>query len=217
MKVLKYFFPKDQAATAAQEGKSSEFLSTTGSHSSGSGKLSAKAGKRKSKTKKNTAEEKSANVLAVESFLKNWTTFTGPEAVLAHFASEKSPMILEDGMRLSPKQCVGALKMLHASFPDLEFKSASIKDKSSNEVVVDNMYGVGTHTGAPFTCKPGMFPAIPATGKHCRNDDAIWYCKMTDDNKIKSIEVIALGSKTGPAGMYELIGGSLAPNQIPKA
>lgn len=164
------------------------------------------------KVRKDSPSRKSANLKCVEAWLDNMNNFTDIESFLACFTSKDSKMQPEDFGSFSAEMLAHLVHSIHKSFPDVTFQFSGIKESPSkpNMVVVEGLYCSGTHTGAPFSHMPG-FPPIPATGKSVQNDEENFYITLVN-NKIELVEIVAYGTLTGPAGLYEQIGGN--PNRI---
>lgn len=139
--------------------------------------------------------------------LNNVTT---AEDIVAYFVNGDSPFIPEDVDPIPMKILAGVNVHLHMSFPDMEFSYESIKQRGPDLVVVEGAQFSGTHIGEPYTAMPGMLPALPPSGTYVLVDKERWFFEM-EGEKVKSWTVVALGPVTGPAGVYESLGGSLKP------
>jgi len=199
--------------------------STTVSHSSTSeswrrasvNKKMPKQSRRSLKAKKeNLAPEKPRNIQVAEAFMASWNNFTnanGREVAVALFTTPNATCHYEDGLKLKADEVMDALELIFKSFPDTKFAHGEITIPKDNKkyVIIDGFQFSGTHTGAPYSMVPGVFPEIEAAGTHAVNDEERIILKLDDDYKIRSMEVVAFGSMTGPPGLYEQIGGSLVP------
>lgn len=147
------------------------------------------------------------NIKCAEQMLDHWNNFRGVDAMLECFSSKKALFAPEDFPALSVEVMAQGHINLMKSFPDMKFTYKKIIEEEPNLVRVEGLVCSGTHTGEPYSMAPG-FPAIPATGKFCQNDEEQLYVTLVD-NKIEKVEIVAFGSVTGPAGFYEQIGGDL--------
>jgi len=107
----------------------------------------------------------------------------------------------------------GAIGNLIASFPDLTFNlhKATPKKNTDGSWSADIVV-MGTHTGAAFTPKPGVFPAIDTTGT-CVKVGPETFTLWTDAAGLvckTEITPLGAGHPHGPPGFYLGIGGSLA-------
>lgn len=151
------------------------------------------------------------SILVAERLMEAYNHFSSVEDYVSLFSSpEKKVISFEDDYpNISPRLCAEGVRDLHMSFPDVRFVYDKIRlGDETNEVVIEGLRAQGTHTGAPYTFAPEVFPAIPATGIHCVNDEEVIELKLKS-GKIESMQVISLGCMTGPPGFYEQIGGSL--------
>ena len=137
--------------------------------------------------------------------------FTTVEAFLEPFTSKRATLKPEDFPALDMETFARVSEMVVRSFPDIHFQYKGIHESPTdpNLIVVDGFYCTATHTGAPYTFAPGVLPAIPTTGIAIRNDEENLYFTMVD-GKIDAIALVAYGCLTGPAGLYEQIGGDLS-------
>lgn len=201
---------KATSSSADYNGEASLTSLTSSNHTHTSkSKKAEKSARHKKKT-----EKKSANVKAIEAFMEKGCN--DPNGLVAQdFAPENVRAQFEDGFSLSVTDLTDALGQLYASCPDLRFTYESIEEEVSADgktstVTVDGLRCSGTHTGAPYSFKPGVFPAIPAAGTSFTNDEERFVFQVMD-GKIQQMNIIALGARTGPPGVYEQIGGSLVP------
>ena len=124
------------------------------------------------------------------------------------FTSKDMKVAFEDGQTMPVAAFVMTSNSIRKSFPDIVFQYEKIKETKPGRVLVDNYVVSGTHTGEPYGFGP--YPKIPAAGKHVVNDPGrIWV--QVEDGKITKMDVISLGDKTGPPGLYQQIGGVLGP------
>lgn len=142
--------------------------------------------------------------------LENWNHYNTPEELLACFPSSKAKFKPEDFPSFDADTLVTVMEAIHQSFPDVQWTFKNIKAGTEPHVVVcEGVRCSGTHTGAPYSFAPG-FPAIPATHKFVQNDEEKLYFTLTPDtHKIRKVQIFALGCVTGPAGLYEQIGGKV--------
>lgn len=204
--------PKGGKDAAIVDGTSSE-----GSQGASAAVASVKVGRekkqrRKSKTGKCQKEEieKSENVKVVEEFFQRFNSFESVESLEEMFLHpDQSKFRLEDGFSMTPKEWAEGSLLVYNSFPNMKFEFKELKETGPNEVVAEGLNFSGTHTGAPFTFAP-PFPEIPTTGIHVVNDEERFVFRLKD-GKIDVLTVIALGTYTGPPGVYEQVGGRLVP------
>lgn len=148
------------------------------------------------------------NIKALVDQLNNVTT---ADDILQYFCPG-ALFIPEDVSPIPMTILAGVNVHLHMSFPDMEFAYESIKQEGINTVVVEGAQFSGTHIGEPYTAMPGKLPALPPSGTHVLVDKERWFFEM-EGELIKSWVVVALGPVTGPAGVYEMLGGSLKPSK----
>jgi hypothetical protein len=151
-------------------------------------------------------EGQSDNISLALALWDSWNNFTSADDMMAHFVSEESAAIAEDHPPIPARATAEGIGRLHASFPEIKFAYKSIEQKGPDRVVIEGIRCSGTHTGVPYSMVPGVFPAIEATGIACINDEERFWFNIKD-NKIDTLEVVALGTLSGPAGFYEQIGG----------
>lgn len=152
--------------------------------------------------------QKSKNVLCVEKYVEraNRNDIHGVKK-LVH--SSKSKFIFEDAPPI-PLCQLDWLVDLHRSFPDFKITYTSMSEPEPDVVCIDGWRVEGTHTGEPYSCLPGVFPAIEATGIKCVNDDERLWIEMKE-HKMDKIHVLAVNGTSGCSGFYEQIGGSMVP------
>ena len=101
------------------------------------------------------------------------------------------------------------------SFPDLHFfwKSMKIQGINSNTsrypgtvVVIKDYYGIGKHTGTPYSFGP--YPPVEPTGTTVR-DENIEFTFTVRDGKIVNATIYAFGEVVGPPGFYTKVGGMI--------
>ena len=107
------------------------------------------------------------------------------------------------------REFFGAMQDIYASFPDLHFfwESMSIKgqDKDGSVLVaIQDYYGIGKHTGAPYFFGP--YPPVPTSNKTVR-DENIEFTFTVKNGKITNATIDAFGMVVGPPGFYTKIGG----------
>ena len=99
-------------------------------------------------------------------------------------------------------------KLIYGSFPDLHFFWKSMKIGGTNsfgtDIVIEDYYGIGTHTGRPFGFGP--YDPIPPTGLTVQ-DEYIEFTITVKDGKITRATIDAFGQMVGPPGFYTKIGG----------
>ena len=121
-------------------------------------------------------------------------------------------------MRL-PLEVFGSVAVVHTpeevgeefleSFPDFVINHTSVVEKTDKVVIVQGVQSRGTHTGKPFTIKPGVLPAVEPSGKECFNDEELYELHLKE-GKIDTIFVISMGVQTGFAGFYTRAGGDVS-------
>jgi hypothetical protein len=136
------------------------------------------------------------------------------EKFMSHYESKKTKVHMEDGDTFTVEDTAKVLVMCHQSIPDFKVFYEELEEKSTKVIIMDGVQAMGTHTGAPFTILPGVFPAVPATGKLIHNDEERWIFKMRD-GKICRGTIISMGVASGFAGIYTSAGGSLVPTSPP--
>ncbi|CAB9503943.1 expressed unknown protein [Seminavis robusta] len=229
MKLFRLFSSHKAASVSTADSKSSrgeeqeeieETVSNCGasttslSISSACSKRSSKKSQR-SKKPKNRGEEvlptKSENLKVVERFMELTNLFdpenidSSFEETLGLFESPDVTMEFEDGLKCTARECALQLKMAYESFPDYGMSLAAICEdpRSPKRIFVDGVCWSGTHTGTPYTIIPGELPAIPPSGKRISLDEERYIFHMKKGGKIGKIQIIAMGSITGYAGLYE--------------
>ena len=205
----------DKAKESIQEdistGLGSGAISEKSKKSSSASSQKGKSSKSRSKVRSVQVPAKSNNVKAAEAFVHQFNNYSSEEDMLALFEDrETSRFVLEDGFAMPMNQWARTTSQCKASFPDMKFTYKTLKEASPTQVLIDDVRFSGTHTGAPFTFAP-QFPPIPTSNKFVQNDEERFVFDMTQDGKIRHLHVIALGCYTGPPGVYEQLGGSLAP------
>ena len=154
--------------------------------------------------------KKPRNVRTAEKLIKRYNRWKSEEDVLTLFAGPlEAKCLFEDGFTITLKEWAAAAKEVKASFPDMRFDYEAIKEIGTGKVAIEGLRFSGTHTGDPFTFA-AAFPAIPPTGIRVVNDEERLELEIKD-GKISGMLVISIGLHTGPAGVYEKIGGSLIP------
>eukprot|EP00523_Entomoneis_sp_CCMP467_P010116 CAMPEP_0168729800 /NCGR_PEP_ID=MMETSP0724-20121128/6401_1 /TAXON_ID=265536 /ORGANISM="Amphiprora sp., Strain CCMP467" /LENGTH=261 /DNA_ID=CAMNT_0008776717 /DNA_START=81 /DNA_END=869 /DNA_ORIENTATION=+ len=103
-----------------------------------------------------------------------------------------------------------ACKNVFDSFPDMHYywkKMSVLKPEPDvgTWVVVEDYYGIGTHTGAPFSFGP--YEPIPATAIKAKDDFIEHGFLVNHDGLISKSYVKAFGKIVGPPGFYQKIGG----------
>ena len=155
-------------------------------------------------------ETQPTNVQVIEEMLKVWQNCTAEDQFLPFYVSPRAKHILEDGFSKDAREFANIVIDIKKSFPDFKFYYESITEPTPNKVVIEGLRASGTHKGEPYSVAPGLLPAIPTTGKYIINDEERFIFAMKD-HKVKTCHIIALGGFTGPPGLYEQIGGSMAP------
>ncbi|CAB9498185.1 expressed unknown protein [Seminavis robusta] len=127
------------------------------------------------------------------------------EELLKHYASSTSRVLFDDTQAMDAGVMVTEIEKLYRSFNDMGFLYDSIKEIKPGVVLVENLQTTGTHTG-PYTF--ANFPIVEATQKKIVLDpERCWF--YMKDGKIDRVEITALGSLTGPPGMYLSVGGTM--------
>lgn len=140
----------------------------------------------------------------IEAFMEELNHITTAESI-ATFFTDDAFFIPEDVDKIPMAIFKDILVMIHASLPDMGFDYENIKQEG-DLVIVEGSQFSGSHIGEPYSPLPGKLPAIPAEGTYVLVDKERWFFEMEGD-KIKSWTLVALGSCTGPMGIYELVGG----------
>jgi hypothetical protein len=101
---------------------------------------------------------------------------------------------------------VEELSNTRSSFPDFHLCYEKIIDISPTQAKIVNLQASGTHTGTPYGFGP--YPEISATGIRCKNDfEDVTITVDAQTGMILSTKFVAKGPLTGPAGLYNQIGG----------
>ena len=151
-------------------------------------------------------------VQALMDHLNKCSTTAEVETYMTFFDSKTTKLNFEDFSSITAEMMANSFLDQYKCFPDMSFKWGKIYHWGTNEVRVDDIVCAGTHTGAPFTFLPGVFPPVPVTGKYCVNDEESLVLKINPETgKIRSMQVVGSGALSGPAGFYEQIGGSMVP------
>ena len=181
---------------------------------------SKKQGKaRKSTTGQSDAKPMSELCKIAEDCVLAWNNYQPDnpelysERLMQFYQKEDTPIILEDGERYKPEQCNQMFDITFRSFPDFKFSYGKIEEIKPNQVTVEGLHATGTHTGAPYTIMPGTLPAVDPSGKTISNDEQLLIFHFDENQKIKKLEVIAIGSYTGFVGFYTRAGGDLSALQ----
>ena len=211
------FFTVNKKQLSAVHSSNSS-VSSKGSNTTKTSRSSSVSYKPTHSTKKNVSSNgraqasskgpgKSANIKAVECFLDNMNNFTTVDNFLIPFTSRDTPIKPEDFPAIRMETFAQIMEGIHKSFPDVYFQYKNISESPDdpNMVLVDGFFCTATHTGELYAFAPGV-PAIPAKGIAVKNDEENFYFTMKD-GKIDAVELLAFGSLTGPAGLYEQIGG----------
>jgi len=208
------FAPKTKEVGSSVKDCPSQSTNSSRSESRSSSKKSSKLSSKKSHK---SSKKQPPSVIATDinpqiEIAKAWMESSNKrknDEMLAAFMSPKCKVYLEDGFNTTAQTFCDEMGRIYQSFPDFKFTYESVCTEGTNTVVINGMYASGTHTGAPYSCDPRKFPEIPATNKHIVNEEERFVFKFTDDNKLKSFQVVAIGGMTGPAGLYEQVGGSI--------
>jgi len=201
-------------ADTDSESKTSNSSGSNQKKRSKSSKHRSSGSKSSSKGQKESPPQEPKNIEIAKAFIAAWNDLkNADDMVAALYASPTTKVYFEDDFQLNALECSRGLERLYKSFPDMKFSygSISVPRDNKNAVILDNVRCCGTHTGAPYSMVPGLFPDIEATGTYCINDEERFILKLDENGKVRSMEVVALGSVTGPAGFYEQIGGSMVP------
>ncbi|CAB9517119.1 hypothetical protein SEMRO_832_G208490.1 [Seminavis robusta] len=183
---------------------------TNSSRNSKSSRSSKKSrGKTKSKTKQDaptpTAGGKTPNELAVERFFVTMNAHAPMEDLIAYFTSSDAPIKFDDSKAMNATILATEIQKVYAGFEDATWNCGSIKEVKPNVVLLDELCVTGTHTG-PYQF--ANFPPVEATHKSIVLDpECCWF--YMKDGKFQSEDIIALGSLTGPPGMYISVGGKM--------
>lgn len=181
MLLLKRFFTKKRKADA-EGGSDCKTHATEASISTSTSNkdftklsraTSSKSSKNISKVKIEDVQQqlnaKLVNEEGARKLMVAYNNFTTIEDFIALFVSEKSVISFEDDFpNVIPRQSDEAIRDFHLSLPDIKFTYDSIKETEAGEATIENLKCTGTHTGAPYTMVPGLFPPIPTTGKHLK-------------------------------------------------
>ena len=212
--IFQQLLKKSKGAEAKKDSKTVVSESSNSSNSGSANERSkAKMPSMKRTPKKIEVEVKSVseNIRTAERLVEVYNNFDREE-LFKLFTSRKAKISFEDDYipDITPVQVADNMESFRRSFPDVKFSYDSIKEDEPGVVVMEGVKCIGTHTGEPYTMVPGVFPAIPATGIHCMNDEEIMDFTFKD-GKIRKMKIIALGSSSGFSGFYQQIGGSLVP------
>ncbi|CAB9498146.1 unknown protein [Seminavis robusta] len=212
MKLLNLFHTKsNRCKEAAIESDVATVRESVSSHSHSTRTSSHK--KDKSKRKKKTTpvdvvieEYHTPNEKIISAFLQALNDHADEERLLRFFASDQVMARFEDTPGFPVSVFVAELQKFFKSFPDIKFSWDFIKEEKSGQVLVEELLVKGTHSGEPYAF--ANFPPVPAKGKHCAMDpERFWY--TLKDGKITSVDIIALGSKSGLPGFYMEVGGKM--------
>mmetsp|Transcript_2149 Transcript_2149/g.4692 ORF Transcript_2149/g.4692 Transcript_2149/m.4692 type:complete len:207 (-) Transcript_2149:104-724(-) len=202
-----FHFPKRSSVKKVEKvivHNDEQSITTTGSRGSSTYKLK--------KSKKTDApiekERKSLALRVAERYIGLYRSEPGHEEELRELFHPGSFYTFEDIPPIPTSASVDVLKGLNASFLDIKWEYDEMKEPRPGLVEVSGFRVSGTHNGAPYTFHPN-FPAIPAAGKFCQNDEETMTLHINEHGKIEQIQIVALGILTGPAGFYEQIGGKM--------
>ena len=173
--------------TRSSEGSSGATdFSASGASSVGLLEQSPKRKHRHKSKRKSKVPSKSAPVQTAEALVAQWNdpNINEDDFIQLYVDPEKQCQFLEDGFhKFTPRQVAQAAIMFRKSFPNLQFTYDSI-EVVGNKVTIEGFMCTGTHTGALFSMLPGIYPAIPTTGKHCINDEEQLCMELDEDGKI---------------------------------
>lgn len=181
-------------------------------------KRSGDGSKSKSKSRRKSRKEggPSKNLRCAESLLAAINNFVpeDPQAYMdtfmSHYESKDTKIKMEDGDTFTVEMTAKILVLCHQSMPDFKIFYGDLEEKPNNIVIMDGVQACGTHSGTPFTILPGVFPAVPPSGRRIYDDEERYIFKMKN-GKIKTGTIISLGNASGFAGLYMRAGGSLVP------
>ena len=146
--------------------------------------------------------EKSPEEICVQGYMDAINRHAGLEELLAFYVSDQAKIYFEDGLTVSAKRSCETFQQLYRCFPDIQWLYDSVEPQKNGSIVVNETRARGTHTGEPFVLFGKDEKTVQPTGKKFENDPARFFFKV-EQGKIKSITVVALGTKTGPVGIYE--------------
>lgn len=201
---------KTSTAEICKEDPSTHSQTTKSTKSSKSSKSKSTHTSSKKKPCKAPCSKTSTNIKAAQCLMHRFQNYPSDEDMMKLFLSEESEMVPEDNPPVPANAVAGVVRGVHDSFPDVQFTYKSIIPDGEDNVTIEGIKVFGTHTGKPYSMVPGVFPPIQATGKYIENDEESFYLTMVD-GKIQTLQILSYGKVTGPAGLYEQIGGSLIP------
>lgn len=153
-------------------------------------------------------------ISCVVGYMKAINRHADSDELLSFYANDKVKIKFEEGLEITAKSSCQFYQSMFKSFPDVEWKHNKIRGTKEGDVIVEKVRASGTHTGAPFkfvkpvdSSKSALFlfrdyPPLQPSGKRFENDPANFIFRV-DKEKIVEVEVIAMGLKTGPLGIYE--------------
>lgn len=145
-----------------------------------------------------------SNEQIIEDYITALNNHESVEEMLQFYRSNKVRVKYDDVCAMTSQSALKQLRCVQASFKDLNFSYESIKEVRPGEVIVENLCVSGTHNGEPYQFDD--LPPIEASGKCVALDEECLYFKMRD-GKITRKDICAMGAFTGPAGLYQLVGG----------
>lgn len=152
--------------------------------------------------------------LCVQKYMAAINRHADKKELLSFYLNDQVKITFSEGLEVTAKSSCGFFQSMFKSFPDVQWKYQKVEEMADGRILVKEVRAAGTHTGEPFsfvkpvaTPKSALFlfqdyPPLPASGKSFENDPASFIFRVVD-NKIVEVEVVALGLKTGPLGIYE--------------
>ncbi|CAB9512521.1 expressed unknown protein [Seminavis robusta] len=152
-------------------------------------------------------EHVTTNEKIVTRFMDTWNNTTSTvEDIRGFFADERVEIHFEESPIDTANFFAVELNKIHKSFPDISFQYESIKENKGGQVLVEELQVSATHRGEPYAY--AHYPPIARTNKRVINDpECLWF--TIKDGKITKMQLIALGSFTGPPGLYTQVGGQI--------
>lgn len=170
----------------------------------------------KNKAKKTKQKKLTRNEKIVSDFFNLGAS--GQKTALDFFASPEVMVQFEDAPSITAAEYSEMVLMCAASFPDIQFNYASVREEKPGQVVVEKLRVGGTHTGAPFGGFGPNAPPVKASNLYCVNDPETTWLDLNAEGKFVKFQILMQGGGFGgPLGLYKQTSGQVPPRSQPNA